>query len=95
VLLHESRPIPGASEALSYLLENHIPYILLTNGGGEHEKDRVAGLSEKLKVPLTTENFVQSHTPFQELAQGPGSLREKTVFVTGSNAVKSREIAER
>lgn len=95
VLLHESRPIQGASEALGYLNENHIPYILLTNGGGEHEKDRVASLSEKLKVPLTTDNFVQSHTPFQELAQGHDSLRDKTIFVTGSNAAKSRGIAER
>ncbi|KAL8387529.1 hypothetical protein RB595_009842 [Gaeumannomyces hyphopodioides] len=95
VLLHESSPIPGASEALGYLDEHHIPYILLTNGGGEHEKDRVASLSEKLKVPLTTDNFVQSHTPFQELAQGHDSLRDKTIFVTGSHAAKSREIAER
>ncbi|EJT73510.1 cat eye syndrome critical region protein 5 [Gaeumannomyces tritici R3-111a-1] len=95
VLLHESSPIPGASEALGYLNKNHIPYILLTNGGGEHEKDRVATLSEKLKVHLTTDNFVQSHTPFQELAQGHDSLRDKTIFVTGSNAAKSREIAER
>ncbi|KAL8416781.1 hypothetical protein RB596_007073 [Gaeumannomyces avenae] len=57
--------------------------------------DRVATLSEKLKVHLTTDNFVQSHTPFQELAQGHDSLRDKTIFVTGSNAAKSREIAER
>ncbi|KAI0428257.1 HAD-like domain-containing protein [Xylaria sp. FL1042] len=67
VLLHVAKPIPGATETLEYLQRHDIPFILLTNGGGKHERERVAELSARLGVPLSTENFVQSHTPFQEL----------------------------
>ncbi|KAH6651832.1 putative HAD superfamily hydrolase [Truncatella angustata] len=94
VLLHVAKPIPGASESLQYLQKNDIPFILLTNGGGKHEKDRVAQLSQKLNVELSTENFVQSHTPFQELVHGVEGLGDKNILVIGSDAAKSRTIAE-
>ncbi|CAJ2504300.1 Uu.00g116940.m01.CDS01 [Anthostomella pinea] len=75
VLLHVAKPIPGASETLTYLQQHNIPFILLTNGGGKHEAERVADLSARLGVSLSTDNFVQSHTPFQELARlGGGSF---------------------
>ncbi|TLD22443.1 hypothetical protein PspLS_08146 [Pyricularia sp. CBS 133598] len=90
VLLHQSEPLPGAVDALRFLQANKIPFILLTNGGGKHERERVAELSAKLGVPLTTDNFVQSHTPFSEIDK----FKEKNILVTGSNAAKSREIAE-
>jgi HAD superfamily hydrolase (TIGR01456 family) len=91
VLLHVSKPIPGATETLRFLQEHNIPFILLTNGGGRHESERVADLSKKLNVPLTTSNFVQSHTPFQELVD---ELADKTILVTGANADKCRAIAQ-
>ena len=92
VLLHVARPIPGATEVLKFLNEYNIPFILLTNGGGKHETERVQDLAEKLGVPLSTDNFIQSHTPFQELLEGPDSLRDKTVLVTGSDYEKCRAI---
>ncbi|KAK4168652.1 HAD-like domain-containing protein [Cladorrhinum sp. PSN259] len=92
VLLHEKKPIPGAAETLRLLSENNIPYIMLTNGGGKREAERVADLNDKLGVKITTESFVQSHTPFQELLKGPDSLRDKTVLVTGSDYEKCRDI---
>ncbi|KAI1755963.1 HAD-like domain-containing protein [Xylaria castorea] len=67
VLLHVAKPIPGATKTLEYLQRHDIPFILLTNGGGKHERERVEDLSARLGVPLSTDNFVQSHTPFQEL----------------------------
>ncbi|TGJ85650.1 hypothetical protein E0Z10_g3103 [Xylaria hypoxylon] len=73
VLLHVAKPIPGATETLEYLQRHDIPFILLTNGGGKHERERVEDLSKRLGVPLSTENFVQSHTPFQELVHGSWS----------------------
>lgn len=94
VLLHVAKPIPGATESLKYLQKNNIPFILLTNGGGKHERDRVAQLSEKLDVELSTDNFVQSHTPFQELVHGDEGLGDKNILITGSDAAKSRTIAE-
>ena len=98
VLLRSAAPIPGASEALAYLHNNKIPFILLTNGGGKHESDRVAELSKKLGVPLTEENFVQSHTPFKLLAEGSEeveSLRDETILVTGGDGDKCRQVAEK
>lgn len=94
VLLHVAKPIPGARESLKYLQDNNIPFILLTNGGGKHEKDRVSDLSAKLDLELTVDNFVQSHTPFRELAHGPEGLSDKTVMLTGADASKCREIAK-
>ncbi|KAI0130131.1 HAD-superfamily subfamily IIA hydrolase [Xylariales sp. AK1849] len=94
VLLHVAEPIPGATQTLKHLQNNNIPFILLTNGGGKHEKDRVAQLSSKLDIELSTENFVQSHTPFQELVHGPKGLRDKNILITGSDAGKARTIAE-
>ncbi len=94
VLLHVAKPIRGAAESLQYLNDNNIPFILLTNGGGKREVDRVTDLSEKLGVHLTTDNFVQSHTPFQQLVDGPEGLRNKTILVTGSNYEKCRVIAK-
>ncbi|KAI2778077.1 HAD-superfamily hydrolase [Daldinia loculata] len=95
VLLHVTKPIPGATETLEFLQKHNIPFILLTNGGGKHETERVADLSARLGVELSTDNFIQSHTPFQELAHGrEGGLRDKNILVTGSDAAKCRVIAE-
>ncbi|KAI0385045.1 putative HAD superfamily hydrolase [Hypomontagnella monticulosa] len=99
VLLHVAKPIPGATQTLAYLQKHNIPFILLTNGGGKHENDRVADLSDRLGVELSTDNFIQSHTPFQELVHashehGPEGLCDKNVLVTGSDAAQCRAIAE-
>ncbi|KAI8284934.1 hypothetical protein K4K59_007299 [Colletotrichum sp. SAR11_240] len=94
VLLHVAKPIPGAAESLQFLNDNNIPFILLTNGGGKPEAVRVQDLSDKLGVQLSVDNFVQSHTPFQELVQGPEGLGDKTIFLTGADAKKCREIAK-
>ncbi|KAH6950388.1 HAD-like domain-containing protein [Ilyonectria sp. MPI-CAGE-AT-0026] len=91
VLLREARPIPRATETLEYLQKHDIPFILLTNGGGKHEKDRVAELSSKLRVKLSTNNFVQSHTPFRLLVD---EFKDKNILVTGSDAAKIRNVAE-
>lgn len=88
-----SEPIPGATESLKFLQDHNIPFILLTNGGGKPEADRVRDLTEKLGVPLTTDNFIQSHTPFRDLVDGPEGLKDKTILVTGSNPERCREIA--
>ena len=45
-----SNAIPAGARALKVLEERKIPYILLTNGGGKWEPDRVAELSDRLGV---------------------------------------------
>jgi len=54
VLMLGSNAIPAGARALKRLHEKKIPYILLTNGGGKHESDRVAELSDRLGVNVAT-----------------------------------------
>lgn len=93
VLLRSATPIPGAIEALRTLQARRIPFILLTNGGGKHESERVADLSKKLSVPLDTSLFVQSHTPFSRMGDKQ-DLKHKCVLVVGGDGAKCREVAE-
>lgn len=91
VLVRSSDPLPRAHSALSYLQSQRVPFILLTNGGGKHESERVADLSKKLGVPLDTNMFVQSHTPFADMDE----YKSKTVMVVGGDGDKCRVVAER
>ncbi|KAK4200634.1 HAD-like domain-containing protein [Triangularia verruculosa] len=91
VLLHEREPLEGAAQVLALLDHYHIPFILLTNGGGKFERDRVAELNQKLHSNMTTDNFCQSHTPFQELLP---EYADKTILVTGSDYEKCRQIMQ-
>ncbi|KAJ9603820.1 hypothetical protein H2200_012006 [Cladophialophora chaetospira] len=95
VLVRSANPIPHASTSLKFLQENGIPFMLLTNGGGKHESERVKDLSSKLSVPLHESNFVQSHTPFAELTHGEKSLRDKCIMVVGGEGGRCRDVAER
>ncbi|KAJ5703443.1 HAD-superfamily hydrolase subfamily IIA CECR5 [Penicillium malachiteum] len=97
VLLRSSKPIPGAADSLAHLKEQGIPFILLTNGGGKHETERVAEISEKLNIPLDATDIVQSHSPFAELVKGPDSasaLENKCVLVAGGDGDNCRRVAE-
>ena len=96
VLLRSSKPLPRAHRALSYLQSHGIPFILLTNGGGKSEQERVQQLSQLLEVSLDTSMFVQSHTPFAELANANGKegLKDKCILVVGGEGDKCRKVAE-
>ncbi|KAK0509945.1 hypothetical protein JMJ35_007339 [Cladonia borealis] len=91
VLLRSSNPLPRARKALSYLQEQRIPFILLTNGGGKSEKERVQEISDHLEVPLDVSMFVQAHTPFAELV---GEYKDKCILVVGGEGDKCRKVAE-
>lgn len=70
-----------------------MPFILLTNGGGKHESERVADLSRELNVELDTSMFIQSHTPFADVGDELG-LKEKCILVAGGDEGKCRDVAE-
>lgn len=91
MLVRSNDPIPRAREALTYLQRQQIPFILLTNGGGKHEEERVKDLSERLEVPLDTSMFVQSHTPFADMDE----YKDKTVLVAGGDEDKCQRVAQR
>ncbi|KAJ5920847.1 hypothetical protein N7466_009173 [Penicillium verhagenii] len=97
VLLRASQPIPGAADSLALLKKQGIPFILLTNGGGKHETERVAEISEKLNVSLDASDIVQSHSPFAELVKGTdgtSALENKCVLVAGGDGDNCRRVAE-
>lgn len=97
VLLRSSKPIPGAADSLALLKEQNIPFILLTNGGGTHETERVAEISKKLNVPLDSSVIVQSHSPFAELVKSEdeaSALEHKCVLVAGGDGDNCRRVAE-
>lgn len=98
VLLRSSKPLPKAQTSLEYLQHHRVPFILLTNGGGKSEQERVAELSDRLQVPLDVSMFVQSHTPFTQLVDGSelsqAPLRDKCILVTGGDGDKCRRVAE-
>lgn len=94
VLVHGDRLIPEGQRVLEILngdneLGIKIPHIFLTNGSGKPEQPRVEQLSKILHNPISTEQFIQSHTPMRALAE-----YYKTVLVVGGEGYKCREVAE-
>ncbi|KAL6706554.1 hypothetical protein ACN47E_005310 [Coniothyrium glycines] len=94
VLVHGDRLIPEGQRVLEILngdneLGIKIPHIFLTNGSGKPEQARVDQLSKILHNPISTEQFIQSHTPMRALAE-----YYRTVLVVGGEGYKCREVAE-
>ncbi|KAH8706934.1 phosphatidyl synthase-like protein [Phaeosphaeriaceae sp. PMI808] len=94
VLVHGDRLIPEGQRVLEILngdneLGIKIPHIFLTNGSGKLEKPRCEQLSKILNNPISTEQFIQSHTPMSALSE-----YYKTVLVVGGEGYKCREVAE-
>ncbi|KAF2644599.1 HAD-type phosphatase [Massarina eburnea CBS 473.64] len=94
VLVHGDRLIPEGQRVLEILngdneLGIKIPHIFLTNGSGKPEKPRCEQLSKILSNPISTDQFIQSHTPMRALAE-----YYKTVLVVGGEGYKCREVAE-
>ncbi|KAL7266707.1 hypothetical protein RUND412_010738 [Rhizina undulata] len=95
VLVHGDRVIPEALKVLEILnganeLGIKVPHIFLTNGSGKPEDARCAQLSKILNSPISTKQFIQSHTPMTALAE-----YYNTVLVVGGEGYRCREVAER
>lgn len=88
VLLRGGVALKGARPALDKLISHKIPWILLTNGGGMSERDRVNNLTAKLEVPIRPSQFLQSHTPFQQFIGN-----KDRVLVVGGKDDKCRRVA--
>ena len=94
VLVHGDRLIPEGKRALEILngdneLGIKIPHIFLTNGSGKLEGPRCEQLSKILHNPISTDQFIQSHTPMRALAD-----YYETVLVVGGEGYKCREVAQ-
>lgn len=94
VLVHGDRLIPEGKRALEILngdneLGIKIPHIFLTNGSGKPEAARCAQLAKILHSPVSTDQFIQSHTPMSALAE-----YYETVLVVGGENYQCREVAK-
>ena len=94
VLVHGDRLIPEGKKALEILngdneLGIKIPHIFLTNGSGKIETARCAQLEKILGNPVSTDQFIQSHTPMRALPE-----YYSTVLVVGGEGYRCREVAE-
>ena len=65
VLLRGNTALPGARDSLLRLEEAKIPFILLTNGGGELESVKAEKLSKILNYPIKEDQLILSHTPMR------------------------------
>lgn len=90
VLLRGSNALPTAKPALELLNKCNVPYILMTNGGGVKESDRVKFLSKKIDVPISPLQIVQSHTPMKVFAN---NQRNDRILVVGGEKDNARKCA--
>ena len=94
VLVHGDRLIPEGREVLDILNGNNelgikIPHIFLTNGSGKPELARTQQLTSILHNPISTDQFIQSHTPMRALSE-----YYHTVLVVGGEGYRCRDVAE-
>lgn len=86
VLLRGKRALDGARESLINLCNNNVPFVLLTNGGGEPEVQKARSLSEYLQFFIHPDQLILSHTPMRSLVH---KYANKKVLVLGCRDVRS------
>ncbi|KAK4057079.1 hypothetical protein OIO90_001979 [Microbotryomycetes sp. JL221] len=96
VLKQGEHVLPRAKQALKLLtghnkINQHFPFICVTNGGGSIERDRAAKLTKELQVNVAEHQIVQSHTIFRALTK---QYADKPVFVIGGLHDRCRKVAE-
>lgn len=85
VLRKGLRPIKGAKESIINLRKRDIPMNIITNGGGDLEKDRAEGLNKLLNIneneyKIKEKELIMSHTPFKKFLP---SHKDKLIYVSG------------
>ena len=86
VLLRGKTPLPHARASLERLNAAHVPWILLTNGGGETEAAKASALTKLLGVKIDERQVILSHTPMKSLCASLGSAK---VLILGCRDVPS------
>ncbi|KAI5298117.1 hypothetical protein KEM56_004306 [Ascosphaera pollenicola] len=93
VLSRGKQAIPEAIEALKALHGQneygiHVPFVVVTNGGGTTEEQRCKELSSLLETAIAPAQFICSHTPMKQLAR-----EHRTVLVVGLDPERCRHVA--
>ncbi len=86
-------PIPGAREALERLEAARVPFIFVTNSGGESEEDKAARYRQALGWDaISPARLVQSHTPLRGLLP---RFADRPVLVVASSASAAASVMTR
>lgn len=80
VLLRGKNLLPKANTVLEMLSERDIPYVLLTNGGGDSERNFADVLRER-GLFVSADRIVLAHTPMKNLI---GEFRNELCVVFGN-----------
>ncbi|KAI8827001.1 HAD-like domain-containing protein [Fimicolochytrium jonesii] len=91
VLMRGGKAIPGARKALERLQGDNpknkvIPFIVLTNSGGELEAEKARKLSNILGIEVKDKQVLVSHSPMRELVP---DYKDKLVHVVGPTHCKN------
>lgn len=86
VLLRGYNPLPHAQEMLQRLVKAEVPFVFLTNGGGETEERKAAKLSECLNIQVHPSQVILSHTPLRPIIQNHAHQK---ILVLGCRDVMS------
>lgn len=74
--------IPGADKAIQKLVDEKIPFVFVSNGGGSLESKKAEDLSDKLKVSISPDQIILCHTPFQALVE---QYKEAPILILGKD----------
>lgn len=89
VLYRGSQDIEPASSVLENLQKRNVPFLFLTNGGGQTEKVKADSLSQRLGFDIDAKQVFLSHTPMRDLHE----YKDKLVLAVGKQ--NAREVLEK
>ena len=69
VLYRGGRIFKRTAEAMKLLQASKIPYVFVTNGGGQTESKKSTELARIIGVNVRPEQVILAHTPFQKIAE--------------------------
>lgn len=84
VVLRGKAMLPQARESLVRLVNAGVPFVFLTNGGGEREWKKAKALSDIVGLPIHPEQVILSHTPLKPEIQ---KFANQKILVLGCREV--------
>lgn len=69
VLYRGEKIFERTAEAMKLLQTSRVPYVFVTNGGGQTEREKSVELARKIGVDVRPEQVILAHTPFQNIAE--------------------------
>lgn len=99
VFIRDGIPIKESFDALRLILKHEIPFIFVTNGGGDLEAKRLAFMQELFQEAwgdyvLQKEQIVLAHTPMAALADIGGECHGKRVLCLSRDRDRGLSILE-